>query len=279
MSKSIKAPLQLLTANLFFTGSFSLVKLISTTLSVDVIMLVRFLAGPVFLIPFFLMKRKKIHITSYPMFFLRICFGISAMSCLFLSFKYGQIGKSMLIFECSAIWTLCFGYIAHKNKPHKASLLAIPLAFIGLFLILKPEQITEFNIGNAFALLGSFLNAGVYITVKKLRDNHDTATIVLVTYTISALIMLVPTLISAPIISSTNLMLLTLMGSIGLIGQLFMTLGFKYSSAGICSLLMLMLVPLTTLSGLFFFNETHTLSTWIGIGLIFFTLVIISKYQ
>jgi len=276
---SYKAPVIILIANLFFTVSFSLVTYLSSVVPTETIMLFRFLAGPAFLIPYFLSLKKKLVIHSYRLFAFRIFFGISAMSCLFLSFKYGQIGKSMLIFECSALWTLLLSYFIYKHKPHVYSLLCVPFVFLGLFLVIQPTETTSINLGDLFALLGSFLNTGVYLSLKALRHHHDTPTIVLITYFFSALIVGIPSFIAPPILTLELFGLFCLMCTVGFVGQLLMTQGFKYASAGICSLLMLGIVPLTSISGFLFFNEYYDATIWLGIILIFISLGIISRWQ
>ena len=271
------APFILITANFFFTISFSLVKLLTISIPVETIMLFRFLAGPIYLIPYFLIKKKPLKIQSYRLFILRVLFGISAMSCLFMSFKYGQIGKSMLIFECSTIWTLFYGYLFKKNIPHKYTIYAIPLAFIGIYLIVQPAH--GYNIGDLFAIAGSILNAGVFITLKELRDNYDTTTVVLVSYLISSIIISIPNTFNFPVLDIPSLILLILMCSVGFIGQCLMTLGFKFATAGISSLFMLSIIPLTTISGIIIFNETYTSIIWFGIFLITMSLIIIGRWQ
>ena len=171
----------------------------------------------------------------------------------------------MLIFECATIWTLLYGYIVYKNKPHKYSILATPIAFIGIYLVLQPHHITQIQIGDLFALAGSILNAGVYISLKQLRNNHDTSTVVLVTYLCSAAIVAIPNVQSFPALTSTTLIGLIIMCSVGFVGQLCMTLGFKFATAGVSSLLMLSVIPLTTLSGIIIFNETYNF--WFGLAL------------
>ena len=264
-------------ANLFFVISFSLVKLLSQSVPIETIMLFRFIAGPIYLIPFFLFTKKRLQVKSIKLFVLRIVFGVSAMSCLFLSFKYGQIGKNMLIFECSTIWTLIYGYFVYKNKPHQFSLATIPFAFIGIYLILQPEK--GLDIGTLYALLGSILNTGVFITLKELRSEHDTTTVVLVSYFFSSLILMIPNTLSFPDLTINSTLILWSMCSIGFIGQCLMTLGFKFATAGISSLLMLSIIPLTTLSGIIFFNETYTSIVWVGVALILSSLIIISHWQ
>ena len=149
MTASTRSILLLISASLFFTVSFSLVKFLSGALPTHTIMLCRFLAGPVYLIPYFMALRKKVLIRSYRLFFIRIIFGVSGMTCLFLSFKYGDIAKSMLLFECAMLWTLLFDYFVFKIKPHPYSLMAIPVALIGMYLVLEPHNLSYFHLGCA----------------------------------------------------------------------------------------------------------------------------------
>jgi drug/metabolite transporter (DMT)-like permease len=279
MKKRYFAPLILISANLFFTGSFSLVKYFSLNIPVYTIMLFRFLAGPIYLGPYFVVSKKSLKVTNWTFFCLRVGFGVAAMMCLFLAFKYSQLAKSLLIFELSVLWTLLYGWIRLGNRPHLFSLLVIPIAFIGILFVLQPNGLFSFQLGDGFAFLGSILNAGVYISIKELRNDHDTSTVVLVSYVISALILLIPNLIYIPQLSAAQLVGLCLMSSIGFVGQMGMTLGFKFATAGISSLLMLSIIPLTSMSGMLFFGESLNLLAWIGISLVVLALAIIGRWQ
>tara|TARA_A100001015_G_C14899021_1_gene675626 strand:- start:157 stop:996 length:840 start_codon:yes stop_codon:yes gene_type:complete len=279
MKKRYLAPLILVSANIFFTGSFSLVKFLSIELPVYTIMLSRFLAGPICLGPYFIAVKKRPVVSNWPYMIMRVFFGVTAMTCLFLAFKYGQLAKSMLIFELSVIWTLMYGWLRYGNMPHRYSLMAIPLAFAGMVAVLQPTGFFDFQIGDLFAFLGSILNAGVYVTIKKLRDDHDTSTVVLVSYILSALIMIVPNLIAAPTLNVNLLLGLCAMCTVGFFGQMGMVLGFKFATAGISSLLMLSIIPFTALSGVLIFAESLNLLAWIGIGCVLLALGIIGRWQ
>jgi len=279
MKKAYLAPLILITANVFFTGSFSLVKYLSLNVPVFTIMLGRFLAGPLYLGPYFMVSKKPIKVTNWPYFFLRVFFGVSAMSCLFFAFKYGQLAKSLLIFELSVIWTLLYGWFRYGNIPHRYSLMAIPVAFIGIFAVLQPQGLFRFQIGDMYAFAGSILNAGVYISIKTLRNDHDTSTVVLVSYILSAGVMLIPNLVSIPQLNGSLIVGLLLMSSVGFVGQMGMVLGFKYATAGISSLFMLSIIPFTAISGVLIFNETLNIMAWFGIGFVILALAIIGRWQ
>jgi drug/metabolite transporter (DMT)-like permease len=269
-------PLAILAANICYTGSFSVAKFVSLDTAVPVIMLFRFLAGPVYLLPYILIKRSSVKIHSWPLLGMRIVCGVSAMSLLFFAFKWGPMGTSILIFELSVLWTLLYDVIANKKMPSVASCMAIPIVFLGMGLVVKPPMPLTLSLPEGLALLGSFFNAGVYISLKKLRDYHDTVTIVFWTYTLSVAILLFPSVAHLMHLNITTIFLLVAMCSIGFLGQMAMTLGFKFASAGISSLLMLCVIPLTTLSGIIIFNESYTWVTLVGVGMVLISLTVIS---
>lgn len=279
MKHKFLGPLILITANLFFMCSFSLVKYISQFAPMTHIILARFLAGPVYLIPFFLWTKKRFHIDQPWVLCIRIICGISAMTCLFTAFKYGSPGKATLIFELSIIWTIIGGFFLFKETLHPYTFAAIPIAFLGIYFVIQPTSLQLLSKAELFAGLGSLFNAGVYLSLKELRKTHDTANLVLGTYAVAALIVSVPTF-SSPISPSLgSIGWLTLMCSLGLCGQLLMTLGFKYSSAGVSSAMMLVSVPLMYLSGVLFFGETTNMLGLLGIFLVLASLFIAGRYQ
>ncbi len=279
MMSRYKGPIIIVLANICFACSFSLVKFLSVSAPIYTIMLVRFLAGPLILAPIVLWKKKPIRVTSKGLFAIRISCGISAMMCLFYGLKWGDIATCMVLFECSAIWVLMWGAIMERQWPHRYSMLAIPLTFLGVVFILQPTGAVAFQLGEWCALIGSFLNAGVYISLKKLRDRHDTITIVLVAYTVSVLILAIPNGVMLPSLSWPVIGGICAMSLIGFGGQIGMTMGFKFAQAGISSVLMLSIIPFTTLSGIVLFSERLNMLAWAGLGMTLLGLAVIGRYQ
>ena len=154
-----------------------------------------------------------------------------------------------------------------------------PIVFFGVILVVNPINILSFSIGDIFAFMGSIFNAGVYISLKKLREDHDTVTVVFWTYLLSFFIICIPALYSMTQLTNLTILQLIIMCTIGFGGQMFMVLGFKYASAGISSLFMISIIPLTTLSGVLFFNEQYTAQMIAGIILVFGALSVISKFR
>lgn len=254
-------------------------KLLTKEVGVVVILLFRFMAGPIYLLPYTAITKSSLRMNDWGLLLFRVFCGLGAMASLFLSFKYGDIGKSTLIFELSILWTVFVDAIYLKQRLHWLTVTAIPVAFVGLFLVINPTDLSTLSLGDGFALLGSFFNTGVYISLKKLRSTYSTVAVVFWAYALSALILLIPALNQLALISTSHVKLLMIMSSIGFIGQLLMTLGFKFSQAGISSLFMMSLIPFTTLAGIIIFDEVYTSLTLIGMSLIFGSLMVIAKYR
>jgi len=269
-------PLAIVLANVFFMGSFSLAKVNAAQTSIVVIMLFRFCAGPVWLAPYIAIKKPPMAMASWRLMAVRVACGILAMSALFSAFKYGDISKSTLIFELSIIWTLVIDAWRAKQLPNAWTLGAIALAMVGMGLMVNPAHLITFYSGDAYALLGSFFNAGVYLTLKQLRDVYSTVTVVFWAYAASALVMLGPALPHLPALDRPTIGLLVVMCSLGLVGQLLITLGFKHAPASVSAMFMLSIVPLTTASGMLFFNEVHTWPTIVGMVMVTSALFVIA---
>ena len=272
-------PIIILLANLFFTGSFSLAKWLSLGTSVWVIMLFRFLAGPVYLGPYCAIKKTSIKIHDWPLLWFRAICGVGAMSSLFFAYKYGDIAKSTLLFETSILWTVIFEALVLKKPLHRYSILALPLAFIGLVLVLDVTSFGGLQKSDAFALIGSIFNAGVFLSLKKLRVNHHALPLVFWTYSLSVFLVIVPAAPQLFYVNTNHIMILIIMCSVGVIGQSLMTLGFKFSSASVSSLFMMSIVPFTAISGALFFNERLTLINIIGMTIVIISLSIVARYR
>ena len=64
----------------------------------------------------------------------------------------------------------------YLKRLHRYSILALPLAFMGLVLVLDVTSFSQIQKSDAFALIGSIFNAGV-LSLKKLRDQYNTVAI------------------------------------------------------------------------------------------------------
>lgn len=275
----IFGPSLLIFTNICYVFSHSLAKHLSTLLPVSEIMWARFAFGPLILLPLAFLGILPFKIQRWKMMSARTFFGISAMFLYFLALKYGDAGKASLLFHASSLWTFIIAKQWFNENPSIQTKYLIPISFIGLWLVLRPSHIFDITLSDGFALIASILNAGVNLTLKDLRNDHDSASILLANYGISTLVLTAVALPNVVIPTGDTGWILIAMGFIGFIGNFAMTIGFKYTLASVSSNLMLLLVPLMYLSGVVFFNETLDILSMCGVGIVLACLGAIAWYQ
>ncbi|RAP34815.1 hypothetical protein DID80_07065 [Candidatus Marinamargulisbacteria bacterium SCGC AAA071-K20] len=279
MSK-YKGPILLMVTNLSYMVSHSLTKYLAAFLPVSELMFVRFIFGPLLLLPFFLSGRFNFEVKRWWLIGLRTFFGITAMFGYFWALKLGDPGKVSLIFQCSSLWVLIIAKFLFKDSPTWQTKISIPIAFFGLWLVLRPENLFALAVPDLLAFLASFINAGVLLSLKDLRRDHGSNSIMFANYGLSSAITGVWMIPEFVMPSSLSLGLIVLcMGVVGFIGNLCMTIGFKYASASVASNLMLLLVPLMYISGILFFGESIDPLSIVGVSVVLGALGVISIYQ
>lgn len=279
MSK-YKGPALLLFTNFCYMASHTLTKFLSGSIPVSQLMFVRFMFGPLILMPLLMRGVISFNVTSWRLIILRTFFGVTAMFGYFWALKLGDPGKVSLIFQCSSLWVYILAKLMFKETPSIPTKIGVPVALLGLWIVIRPDHVLSITFPDVLSFFASLLNAGVLLSLKALRQDHDTFTIMLANYGLSSVvtgIWMLPefTIPHTPAIWG----LLFGMGFVGFIGNLTMTMGFKYASATVASNLMLLLIPLMYISGILFFGETLDGVSLLGVVIVLGALGVISKYQ
>ena len=273
-------PLLLLASMALYTIAHSFVKALSGTLSTSFLMFGRFFMGAMILLPLFILGKAKLEFSKPWLLLGRIVFGFIAMYGYFLGLQYSDPGKVSLLFQLSIVWSIILAKLIFKEEPSRMTKGAVVTAFIGLYLVVQPQNMIYINFGDAAALVASVFLAGVVLTLKELRRTQGTFSIIMWTYASAALIAVVfgGTTFTLPA-STLHWSYFLGMGAVGLIGQVLMTYGYKFTSASIASSLGLATVPMMYVSGILFFGETVSVSAIFGILIVMTSLFFITRYQ
>jgi drug/metabolite transporter (DMT)-like permease len=272
-------PLLIIGSHFTFATSHSLVKFISTTMPVNQIMFMRFLIPTLTLLPLFIFKVIKLDFKNPFLLLTRAVIGIIAMYMFYISIQMAGLGKMNLLFQLSIIWATIMAIILFKERPSIWTLLAIPVSFIGLALILKPTNITNIRLPEIIAFSASILLGGVNITIKALRKDHSAMSIIIIFFVFSTRV-LAPTYKNfVPINSSTSICILISIGFLSLLAQILMTSGYKYTTASIGSAVGLISIPLMYVLGIFLFAEKIDILSIIGVLIVTTSLYTIVKKQ
>lgn len=273
-------PLLLLITTFLYAVSHGLVKFMAGDMHVTQLAFVRFISGPLVLVPFWLMGRFQIRITRWGPMLIRTFFGVITMLLYFLALKLGDPGRVSLIFQASAIWAMIFGKLLFDETPSVPTRWAVPVAFLGLFFVINPSLQLQVSLSDGIAVTASILNAVVFLSLKFLRRDHDTLSIIAVNYSLSALLLLVPMAIYfTPITSAAQWGILATIGGIGFMGNFLMTVGFKYTATGVSGLILVGLVPMMYGIGILFFGESPTVESLFGAAVVLAALVVIARHQ
>lgn len=223
-------------------------------------------------IPFLVKKKISIKGNKRGLLILRGVFGVTSMILFFMSLKSLTIGSAVSIRYISPIFAAVFAFFILKENIKILQWLCFFTAFIGVVL-LKGFDSSVSNIGLFYVILSAVFSGLVFITIRKINTNDHP--LVVVNY-----FMIIATVVGG-VLSINNWitpkgvewLLLSSLGLFGYFGQLFMTKALQTSETNIAAPFKYIEVVFTMLIGVIWFNESYTLLSILGIGLIIIGLV------
>jgi len=181
------------------------------------------------------------------------------------------LGASVTLKYLSPVFTAIFAVLFLKEKVRPIQYLFFIGAFVGV-LLLKGFDTRIDNLNLVLGIAGAFFAGLVYVLIRKIGKNDHP--IVIINY-----FMFSATIISAVLMFTNwrtpNLRELIILISIGLFGffaQVFMTNAFQLEKASKVSQVKYMEVVYALLIGLFWFGESYSLLSFMGILLIILSM-------
>lgn len=227
----------------------------------------RSIGSLVFTMSFLLKNKISIYGNSKMLMIIRSIVGLTAMTLFFMSLKYLSVGSAVSLRYIAPIFATFFALVLLKEKIKHIQWFFLAIAFFGV-LILKGFDNQINTIGFVYAIASAFFSGLVFIIIRKIGDRDHP--IVIVNY-----FMAIATLVGG-VLSIRNwtnpvgiewLLLLSL-GVFGFFGQLYLTKAFQITETNQVAPFKYIEVIMTMLIGLFWFGETYTLWSVLGILLI-----------
>ncbi|MFC1752778.1 DMT family transporter [Thermoproteota archaeon] len=268
-----------------FVCSYILLKYISQIIPVDVIIFYRFLLTPIFLLPLFIFRIIRLDFNEPWLFLIRLVAGASSMFCYFTAIQLGSPGKVTLLHQMAVIWAFLFSILILKEKTNLKTLLSVPAAFIGLIMIIKPQVwdfsqgLSAFSTADMYAALASVFLAVVLISLKRLRKNNTSLSIVFIYSCFGSVFFMAQ---SGFQVMPPHIILFIGMIFIGIfafIGQFLTTETFHYTSISTAASLNLSCIPMMYLVGITLFGERVDLISLIGICVVVGALFSVVRNQ
>ena len=283
ISRIDKGALFMLLSALAAAFNGALTKVLTDDLSALEIVFFRSIVGMLFLLVMLKHTPTKLAGGKPFMLFLRGVLGFSAMILFFYTIATIPLGMAITLNETSPLFVSILAFFLLKERLSKRAILALFIGFGGVLLITKPIGLTlgyEYFLG----VLGGFLAAAAYTTIKKIKHIYDARTIVL-SFAITGAVLPLLLFFIAPYItppeaiaflftefvmpsSSQTWLLILLIGIIATLSQWLLTKAYSLSQAGIIGIVSYTNIPFAIGFGYMLGDAFPDFWAFCGIGLI-----------
>ena len=224
--------------------------------------------------------------------FLRGFFGFSAMILFFYTITVIPLGVAITLNKTSPFFVSIIAFYLLRESLSKRAIAALLIGFIGVVFIAKP---TALGIGydHFLGVLGGFFAAAAYATIKKIKNIYDTRVIVLSFMGVGTLFPFTLFVIS-PYINPPDIVsflfepfilptsqkvwsLILFMAVISTLSQWLLTKAYSNSKASIIGVISYTNIPFAIGFGWMLGDLFPDLWTFLGIFLIVFGGIIVSK--
>ena len=234
-----------------------------------------------------IIKKRKINPWGFnkPLLIVRGLLGTFALICIFYSIRTMPLSISTVIQYTYPIFISVFAVFFIKEKINSYILTALIFGWIGVVIILNPNQIysdnSEINIFSIFiAFIGAIMTALAYISVKKLSKTESIFVIIKYFPLISTIILFPLILINWVTPYFYDFIWIFGIGIFTQLGQTFLTLGLKHLPASKASAINYMQVIFGSIWGIYIFNETISLNFIVGSSFVLLgTILSTSKFS
>lgn len=204
------------------------VKLIGTAVPVYELIWIRFFIGFVLLIPIVLaMKNVSFKLHDPFKFLIRTISSLLGMALLFISVQNISLTQALLLANTTPLIVPIFAFLMTKSKITKLGIVGIIIGFIGVAVVLNPQQ-SSFGLGALLALGSAFFVGLAIIQIRLIGKTIGTFPMLFYYFLMSTLLMTPFGLIKVVIPSSERVILfLVLIGVVGFMYQVCSTLSYK----------------------------------------------------
>lgn len=274
----MNAYLAMIISIMFFTVMLVLVRLAGETLPLGLILFSRSAIGLLMLTIYFRFTGFKVKGINKFGLTLRAVFGCGAMICYFFAITNIELANAAMLNYTAPIFVTIFAALFLKERITSKVLFALPVAMIGVFLILRPDSgIIQF--GAIVGLISGVLAGAAFTMVSYVKRTDSLMTIVYYFSLISSF-MTFPILALEPHWPTLyELLLLLGVAFTATLGQIFMTSAYRTGIVSSVSVVSLLTVVMAGIIGYVGFGELLTTSALVGIALVITSIFVCTTQQ
>ncbi len=268
----------LLIAELFFAFGTVIVKIITIETDVTGVELafLRFLTGFIITAVWILLSKKSVKPVNPKYVYLRGIFNTLSVIFFFLGVQYSNVSKANLLNMTYPIFVMILAPLINNEKNKNSFILYLTIIMAGVYLIVIPENsaagFSNINKGDVFSLL-SGITAGFGISsLREARKTDSIHVILLYMFGIGTLLAGVLSINNFSLPMGVYFIYTIIMTVTSYLGQLLLTVGYKYIDAAPGSLVSSSRIVFAIILGVTFFSDPMTLRIIIGSLMIIISL-------
>ena len=197
-----------------------------------------------------------------------------AVFCFYKAVEVVSVAEANILNMTYPIFIAIFSWFLLPEQRSRGSVLLVVMAFLGICLILFPAGGVSFGKQNLWGLASGISAAGAIMYLNVSRQYHDSQTILFFMFGLGALVMLVLFRQSIFFPNRLEFFYLVTCSAAGVLGQYFLTYGFRFVTAVEGSIISSTRILLAALLGsVLLADPPLTTLGWLGAFLIFFANV------
>jgi len=265
----VAGALCVLSASLTFAILGAVVKVVSLSLTNEMVVFFRNFCSLFFILPWIWYSRPPggLRTSYFPLHLLRSMAGLGGMYCFFYVIARLQLSESFLLMSTAPLFIPIIAYIWIHEPVERKVRGAIIIGFIGIILILKPGVGVFRPI--AFVGLGAgLMGALAMVSIRRMSSSEPTIRIVFYFTVFGTLISAIPLVWSWQSPKAEIWWLLVLMGLLAAVGQFLLTKGYSLAPAAKVGPFSYSNVVFAMVLGWVLWGESLDFLTWVGAFLI-----------
>ncbi len=214
-------------AAFFYTLMGFWVKFLVPHIPVSLILLFRFGLSLLLLLPFIIKEYPTLFKIERPWsFVMRTLLNLGSIGCFFQALKYSSLVNVLVLVNTAPFFVPIVSKFLFKTKTHLTVWVGIGIGFMGVTMILHPDQ-EMLHFSSSIALLGGILSAISICFIRALSKGSSILQILFYNFFLATVIMGVFSLFTWQKLSNHDLLLLLGIGISGALSQLFSTLSYS----------------------------------------------------
>ena len=265
----VAGALCVLSASLTFAILGVVVKVVSRSLTTEMVVFFRNFCSLFFILPWIWYSRPPggIRTSYFPLHLLRSMAGLGGMYCFFYVIARLQLFESFLLISTAPLFIPIIAYVWIHEPVERKVRGAVIIGFIGIILILKPGMGVFQPI--AFVGLGAgLLGALAMVSIRRMSSSEPTIRIVFYFTVFGTLISAMPLVWSWQSPKAEIWWLLVFIGLLAAVGQFLLTKGYSLAPAAKVGPFSYSNVVFAMLLGWVLWGESLDSLTWVGAFLI-----------